>query len=197
MTGNTYVNNAIISISLIPIYRESEELQKHPSPNLQDLITFLTNVTNAALLNLPETIKSLLYFDALEHLSQSMKAILLDTDQRNMTQVALANFDTDIRFIEDFVHNLGDPAVNDTFVELRQLLDLAILSENPEEYLTPQLRNRKYNRLTGRDVIILFEKLLRTPLPANVVLNQKERMRRKAMENVARVLRSVHIGGSR
>ncbi|GAA5800179.1 hypothetical protein HPULCUR_005604 [Helicostylum pulchrum] len=176
---------------------ESEEIQTQPSPNLQDLVTFLTNVTNAALLNLPETIKSLLYFDALEHLSQSMKTLLLDPDQRNMTEIALSNFDIDVRFIEDFVRNLGDPTVTDTFVELRQLLDLTIICDHPEEYLTPQVRNRKFNRLNGRDVIVLFEKVLRTPLPINVVLSQKERMRRKEMENVARVLRSVHIGGSR
>ncbi|KAG2192081.1 hypothetical protein INT46_003221 [Mucor plumbeus] len=176
---------------------ESEEIQKQPSPSLQDLVTFLTNVTNAALLNLPETIKSLLYFDALEHLSQSMKNLLLNPDQRIMTEIALSNFDTDVRFVEDFVQNLGDPTVMDTFVELRQLLDLAILSDNPEEYLTPQVRNRKYNRLNSRDVIVLFEKVLRTPLPMHTILSQKERMRRKAMENVARVLRSVHIGGSR
>ncbi|GAN08779.1 exocyst complex subunit Sec15-like family protein, partial [Mucor ambiguus] len=164
---------------------ESEEIQKQPSPSLQDLVTFLTNVTNAALLNLPETIKSLLYFDALEHLSQSMKALLLNPDQRIMTEIALSNFDIDVRFVEDFVHNLGDPTIMDTFVELRQLLDLAILSDNPEEYLTPQVRNRKYNRLNSRDVIVLFEKVLRTPLPMHTVLSQKERMRRKAMENVA------------
>ena len=176
---------------------ESEEIQKQPSPSLQDLVTFLTNVTNAALLNLPETIKSLLYFDALEHLSQSMKNLLLNPDQRIMTEIALSNFDTDVRFVEDFVQNLGDPTVMDTFVELRQLLDLAILSDNPEEYLTPQVRNKKYNRLNSRDVIVLFEKVLRTPLPMHTILSQKERMRRKAMENVARVLRSVHIGGSR
>ncbi|KAI7904416.1 exocyst complex subunit Sec15-like-domain-containing protein [Cokeromyces recurvatus] len=137
---------------------ETDEIQRQPSPNLQDLVTFLTNVTNAALLNLPETIKSLLYFDALEHLSQSMKRLLLDTDYRHLTRIALDNFNTDVRFIEDFVNNLGDPTVMDSFVELRQLLNLAILSDNPEEYLTPQIRNKKYNRLNSRDVIVLFEK---------------------------------------
>lgn len=141
-----------------PAIRESEEIQTQPSPNLQDLVTFLTNVTNAALLNLPETIKSLLYFDALEHLSQSMKGLLLDPDQRSVTEIALSNFDIDVRFMEDFVRNLGDPTIMDTFVELRQLLDLTIICDNPEEYLTPQVRNRKYNRLNGRDVVAIFEK---------------------------------------
>ncbi|KAI8087459.1 exocyst complex subunit Sec15-like-domain-containing protein [Thamnidium elegans] len=126
-----------------------------------------------------------------------MKTLLLDPDQRNITEIALSNFDIDVRFIEDFVRNLGDPTVTDTFVELRQLLDLTIICDHPEEYLTPQVRNRKFNRLNGRDVIVLFEKVLRTPLPINAVLSQKEKMRRKEMENVARVLRSVHIGGSR
>ena len=58
---------------LFCFFRETRELQQYPSSHLQDLVTFLTNVTNAALLNLPESIKSLLYFDALEHLSHSLK----------------------------------------------------------------------------------------------------------------------------
>lgn len=105
----------------IGVYREARDLQEYPSSHLQDLVTFLTNVTNAALLNLPESIKSLLYYDALEHLSQSMKTMLLDPDVRVITEVALKNFNTDVRFVEDFVHNLGDPTVRETFLELRQV----------------------------------------------------------------------------
>ena len=60
-------------VILFYLVRETRELQQYPSSHLQDLVTFLTNVTNAALLNLPESIKSLLYFDALEHLSHSLK----------------------------------------------------------------------------------------------------------------------------
>ncbi|KAJ8660146.1 hypothetical protein O0I10_004005 [Lichtheimia ornata] len=178
-------------LELSDIDWEARDLQEYPSSHLQDLVTFLTNVTNAALLNLPESIKSLLYYDALEHLSQSMKTMLLDPDVRVITEVALKNFNTDVRFVEDFVHNLGDPTVRETFLELRQLLDLA-MSDNPEEYLTPQVKSRKYNKVQGRDVIILFEKLLRDPYSFNAN-NPRDKVRRKAMENVARVLRSVHI----
>ncbi|KAG2220229.1 hypothetical protein INT45_008770 [Circinella minor] len=170
---------------------ETRELQQYPSSHLQDLVTFLTNVTNAALLNLPESIKSLLYFDALEHLSHSLKNLLLDPDNRVITEVALRNFDTDVRFIEDFVHQLGDPTILDTFAELRQLIDHA-MSDNPEEYLTPQIRTRKYGRVNGRDVIVLFEKLLRDNT-TTYGSNPRQKSRRKGMENVARVLRSVHI----
>ncbi|KAL1933631.1 hypothetical protein VTP01DRAFT_7721, partial [Rhizomucor pusillus] len=170
---------------------ETTENQRHPSLHLQDLVTFLTNVTNAALLNLPESIKSLIYFDALEHLSRSMKNLILDPDHRMVTDVALQNFEIDVRFIEDFVKQLGDPTVLETITPLRQLIDLA-LSDAPDEYLTPQIKNRKYNRVDGRDVIILFEKLLRDPSSANIT-SPRARGRRRAMENVARVLRTMHI----
>ncbi|KAI9491269.1 exocyst complex subunit Sec15-like-domain-containing protein, partial [Zychaea mexicana] len=172
--------------------RETRELQQYPSSHLQDLVTFLTNVTNAALLNLPESIKSLLYFDALEHLSHSLKNLLLDPDNRIITEVALRNFDTDVRFMEDFVHQLGDPTILDTFAELRQLIDLA-MSDNSEEYLTPQVRSRKYGRVNGRDVIVFFEKLLRDNSTASYTSTPRQKAHRKGMENVARVLRSVHI----
>jgi hypothetical protein len=54
-------------------FRQTEEIQNQPSPSLLDLVSYLTNVTNAALMNLPEAIKSSLYFDALQHLSFSLK----------------------------------------------------------------------------------------------------------------------------
>jgi hypothetical protein len=45
----------------------------------------------------------------------------LDNEQHYITQVALLNFDTDIRFIEEFVSGIGDTALKSTFVELRQV----------------------------------------------------------------------------
>ncbi|KAI8099004.1 exocyst complex subunit Sec15-like-domain-containing protein [Halteromyces radiatus] len=136
---------------------ETREVQKQPSPHLQDLVTFLTNVTNAALLNLPESIKSLLYYDALAHLCNSMKNLSLSPDCPAITPEALVNFDTDVHFLEEFIQSLKDPSLIDTSHELRQLIQLAI-SDNPEEYLTPHIRSKLYDRVNGADVVILFEK---------------------------------------
>ncbi|KAI8877265.1 exocyst complex subunit Sec15-like protein [Backusella circina FSU 941] len=137
---------------------QTEEIQNQPSPSLLDLVSYLTNVTNAALMNLPEAIKSSLYLDALQHLSLSLKGLVLDNEQQYITEIALLNFDTDIRFIEEFVSGIGDAVLKGTFMQLRQLLDLAIHCNNPEEYLAPQVRNVKYNRLNSRDIVVLFEK---------------------------------------
>ncbi|ORX51320.1 hypothetical protein DM01DRAFT_1367710 [Hesseltinella vesiculosa] len=113
-------------------------------------------------------------------------------DASALTQEALLNFDTDVRFLEEFIQGLGDPTVVDTFFELRQLIQLAT-SDNPEEYLTPHLRSKLYERVRGPDVINLFEKLLRgLPNPNTNNLTTRQRSHRKALENVARILRSVH-----
>lgn len=49
------------------------------------------------------------------------QSLLLDPDLHFITEAALRNFDTDVRFLEDFVRRQGDPTVQDTFVELRQV----------------------------------------------------------------------------
>ncbi|RUP11734.1 hypothetical protein BC936DRAFT_139951 [Jimgerdemannia flammicorona] len=60
-----------------------------------------------------------------------------------------------------------------------------VQSDNPEEFHTPQIRNRKYSRLKSQDVVVVLEKLLADKSVVNL-LNQREKMRRRAMENVAR-----------
>ncbi|CAM0140229.1 unnamed protein product [Umbelopsis sp. WA50703] len=169
----------------------AQERQDHPSPYLFDLVTFLTNVINAALLNLPESIKSLIYFDALDHLSHAMMDLLLDHNEPALTDIALQNFDVDVRFLEDFVKNLGDPTIVDTFLELRQLLTL-VQSDNAEEFLNPQMKNKKYSRVQPQHAVIVMEKLMRD-IPTTNLPTVREKMRRRAMENVVRVTRTLHM----
>jgi len=45
----------------------------HPSAYLQDVVAFLTTVVRTALQNLPQNIKTFVYFDALDHLATSLK----------------------------------------------------------------------------------------------------------------------------
>lgn len=48
----------------------------HPSAYLQDVVAFLTTVVRTALQNLPQSIKTFVYFDALDHLATSLKVSL-------------------------------------------------------------------------------------------------------------------------
>lgn len=45
----------------------------------------------------------------------------MDPNEPAVTDIALQNFDVDVQFLEDFVKNLGDPTIVDTFLELRQV----------------------------------------------------------------------------
>ncbi|RUS18641.1 exocyst complex subunit Sec15-like-domain-containing protein [Endogone sp. FLAS-F59071] len=161
----------------------SEERNKNPSPYLQDLVTFLDSVINATLLNLPQSIKSFIYFDALDHLATAIKGILINPGIKKMNDNAVYNFDLDIQFLEDFVQGLGDPNVADAFLELRQMI-LLIEADSSEDFLNPQVRNRKFARLKSQDVIVVMEKLLNDK-SVNNLLNQREKLRRRAMENSA------------
>jgi len=167
----------------------SEERNRNPSSYLQDLVTFLDSVINATLLNLPQSIKSFIYFDALDHLAAAIMGILLNPDIKKMNDNAVYNFDVDVQFLEDFVQGLNDPNVADAFLELRQMI-LLIEADNSEDFLNPQVRNRKFSRLKSQDVIVIMEKLLNDKSVVNL-LNQREKLRRRAMENVVRVTKQL------
>lgn len=53
--------------------RVSPTKNGYPSAYLQDVVAFLTTVDRTALQNLPQNIKTFVYFDALDHLATSLK----------------------------------------------------------------------------------------------------------------------------
>jgi hypothetical protein len=53
--------------------RVSATKNTHPSAYLQDVVAFLTTVVRTALQNLPQNIKTFVYFDSLDHLATSLK----------------------------------------------------------------------------------------------------------------------------
>jgi hypothetical protein len=55
--------------------RVSPTKNSHPSAYLQDVVAFLTTVVRTALQNLPQNIKTFVYFDALDHLATSLKVV--------------------------------------------------------------------------------------------------------------------------
>lgn len=140
-----------------------------------------------------------MYFDALDHLATSLKvsfeeslanlkALLLSPKRLN--ENAIANFDLDVQYLEDLVQNLGDASVAnaDTFLELRQSVNLLKNDNNLEDYLQMQPRMRYYNRISMQDAVLLFEKLLNNSSVYS--LNTQQRERRRGLENAINVLRS-------
>jgi len=103
---------------------------------------------------------------------------------------AIANFDLDVRYLEDLVQNLGDASVAnaDTFLELRQSVNLLKSESNIDDYMQMQPRMRYYNRISSQDAVSLFEKLLGNSSAYS--LNAQQRERRRGLENAISSLRS-------
>jgi len=152
------------------------------------VVAFLTTVVRTALQNLPQNIKTFIYFDALDHLATSLKNLLLSA--KKLSDSAIANFDLDVQYLEDLVQNLGDASVAnaDTFLELRQSVNLLKSDGSLDDYLQMQPRMRYYNRISMQDAVSLFEKLLNNSSVYS--LNTQQRERRRGLENAIHVLRS-------
>ncbi|KAI1320721.1 hypothetical protein EDD11_010255 [Mortierella claussenii] len=150
------------------------------STYLQELVSFLSIVMSATLQNLPDSIRTYVYYDALEHLASQLHGIFTDPAVKHINQNFVAVFDKDIRYLEDFVATLDNPNVAQTFLPLRQLINL-LLSENTEEYMDPAIRNRNYAQVKADDVTRMLEKLMTAPVVAS---NTQERTKRRSWGKV-------------
>ncbi|ORX59946.1 exocyst complex subunit Sec15-like protein [Piromyces finnis] len=173
-----------------------EKAATEPSSYIQDIINWLETIISTTLTNLPESIKSFVYFDAFNHLSSSLLKYL--TQQSNGTQKMNIYFvetiDKDVASIEAFIESLNNPMVLDCFTELRQIINL-LLSPNPENFLNPSIKNRLYYSITIHPLIILLEKLLKGHENNKIALmfnNPLDYNRRKNIENLIRVLKQQY-----
>lgn len=131
-----------------------------PSSYLSEMINFLKTMVNSTLVNLPHRIKSFLYLDAFDHLAASLLRFLVEASNE-LTPIAVANFDMDVKFLEDFVNDLAEDAnemsLTTTFTELRQSIDL-LRAEDMSEYNNVMVRMKKYDRVKPENAQALFQK---------------------------------------
>lgn len=144
-----------------------------PSSYLEDMVSFLKTLVSSTLVNLPNSVKSFVYFDAFDHLASSLLRFLLEAAPEKTTFEALHNFNVDVTFLEKFIHEIASDANNisltqGTVTELRQCVDL-ILSDDITEYNNIDIRMKKYTRVKPETAQILFAKVSRdeSSLPSN------------------------------
>ena len=103
----------------------------NPSGFLTDMVSFLKTLVNSALVNLPRSIKSFVYFDAFDHLSSSLLKMLIDADE--LTVETVENFAVDVYYLKQFMRRnrqwANDMSITTTVIELQQCVDL-LLSDN-------------------------------------------------------------------
>ncbi|RKP09983.1 exocyst complex subunit Sec15-like-domain-containing protein [Thamnocephalis sphaerospora] len=129
-----------------------------PAGYLTELTAYLKEIFTTAITNLPAGITSFVRINAMDHVATTMNKMLLGPQVKKFNLHFVATIDVDVSFLERFVEDMGDPMLLEVFVELRQVITL-LMSDNRNEYLDVQMRNRKYSRLKPALVMSLFEKL--------------------------------------
>ncbi|KAI8801221.1 exocyst complex subunit Sec15-like-domain-containing protein, partial [Cladochytrium replicatum] len=128
-----------------------------PSSYLQEMVNFLSTVISSNFANLPPSMRSYIYFDAVTYLASRLNEMIISPTIKKMSGSFVETFDLDVCFLEKFVQSLADIDVGDALTEVRQTITF-LKTENFEEFLTPAVRTKKYSRLKNANVIVLLER---------------------------------------
>ncbi|KAG7664515.1 SEC15 [[Candida] subhashii] len=150
-------------------YTDYITLEKNSEANysVKDFALFLENMFTSIFSNLPSTFRTLGLFKTYDHVSVHFLNVLKGAPYFNRTFID--NFDLDIKYLEESMkNNLQDAtmskdgntmALESTFTELRQCIDLLKL-ENYDEFVTNStFRMRNFDRIKLEDGISLISKV--------------------------------------
>ncbi|KAK6937357.1 Exocyst complex subunit Sec15, C-terminal [Dillenia turbinata] len=140
-----------------------------PPPNgneyVNEVIIYLETLVSTAQQILPAQVLKRVLQDVLTHISDKIVGTLVGDSVKRFNVNAITGLDVDIRLLESFADNqaplMSDSEANQlktALAESRQLINL-LLSNHPENFLNPVIRERSYNALDYRKVVTISEKL--------------------------------------
>ncbi|KAJ1412609.1 Exocyst complex component EXOC6/Sec15 [Sesbania bispinosa] len=132
---------------------------------VNEVIIYLEILVSTAQQILPSKVLKRVLWEVLSHISEKIVGTLVSDSVKRFNVNAVTGIDADIRLLESFADNQG-PLFSDgdadqlktSLVESRQLINL-LLSNHPENFLNPVIRERSYNALDHKKVVIVSEKL--------------------------------------
>lgn len=129
------------------------------SPYIQELTRYLSNIMSSVLLGLPEQIKELIYFEALNHISNCLLSLPLDPNVRRISPQAVTAYKLDVDDLIGFVEALPEaPVLLESMTGLRQTVDLMVLAAEGkgEEFFDSsksQQRFAKVDKIKGAELL--------------------------------------------
>ncbi|XP_021889171.1 exocyst complex component SEC15B [Carica papaya] len=132
---------------------------------VNEVIIYLETLVSTAQQILPAQVLKRVLQEVLSHISEKIVGTLLGDSVKRFNVNAIMGLDVDIRLLESFAEN-HSPLITDVeanqlkmaLAESRQLISL-LLSNHPENFLNPVIRERSYNTLDYRKVVTISEKL--------------------------------------
>ncbi|KAK2965183.1 hypothetical protein RJ640_019938 [Escallonia rubra] len=143
----------------------ADEPPQNENEYVNEVIIFLETLLSTAQQILPVQVLKRVLQDVLSHISEMIVGALLGESVKRFSLNAIMGIDVDIRLLETFAENQA-PLVSEAeanelktaLAEARQLINL-LLSNHPENFLNPVIRERSYNALDYRKVVTISEKL--------------------------------------
>lgn len=151
------------------VYDDWYPAKANRDPNffILDFSLFLENLFNSIFSNLPTTFKTLGLFRSYDFVSEHFLNILYETSGFN--KIAIQNFDLDVRHLELSMEKLasdgksegegGSVALQSTFAELRQTIDMLLLDDHDEFLKNSTFRMRRFDRLRYDNAVGLLKKM--------------------------------------
>ncbi|KAF8772790.1 hypothetical protein HU200_005377 [Digitaria exilis] len=133
-----------------------------------EVIIYLETLTSTAQQILPLPVLRRVLVAVLAHISERIVELFLNDSVKRFNANAVTGIDTDLKMFEAFADGMSnlfvdsdqESAKNDmkaALVEARQLVNL-LMSNSPETFLNPVIREKSYNKLDYRKVAIISEK---------------------------------------
>lgn len=147
---------------------------------IKDFAMFLDNLFSSIFANLPMSIRTLGLFRTYDFVAEHFLDILKQAPLYN--RIAIENFNLDVQYIEDSMRQLylmhqeasqemqdpeeatGSVALETTFTELRQCINLLLLDNYDEFIGNPSFRMRSFDRVRYEDGTALIGKMIREDL---------------------------------
>lgn len=179
----------------------ADEPPQNENEYVNEVIIFLETLLSTAQQILPVQVLKRVLQDVLSHISNLIIGALFGESVKRFTLNAIMGIDVDIRLLESFAESqatlISEADANqlkNALAEARQLVNL-LMSNHPENFLNPVIRERSYNALDYRKVVTISEKL-RDPSERLFGTfgsrNYKQNPKKKSLDSLIKRLKDVN-----
>lgn len=149
-----------------------DEQPQVPNDYLDEVNVYLQTIAETSQEILPPAAFYKLISGVLEHIATRIMETLLSEDVKKFNLYAMMGLDIDLKMLENFADEKFQTVVYERvpgaqplkafLAEVRQIVNL-FLATQPDLYLNPVIRERNYNVLDPREIIIIGEKFRDLP----------------------------------
>lgn len=142
----------------------AEEPPQSGNEYANEVLIYLETLVSTAQQILPIQVLRRVVQGILSHISDKIVGMFLSDSLKRFNGNAVTGIDTDLKLFESFAesqsHLFGESDDNElkmALIEARQLVNL-LMSNHPENFLNPVIRERSYNKLDYKKVATISEK---------------------------------------